>query len=221
MKDNNIIFNNFGLKITAIFLAILVWIIISGKERAYSERTLAVNVEYFNETKEMFIRNVYPEKVRIKIKGTSKEINKVSPEDIKLKIDLKGITESTKLNRFAEDYLELPENINVESVYPQWIEITVEEYISKEVPVRIIYKGKLKKGIRLIRRKVTPDKIKIFGYKSQIQNINTVYAAENINLSEITENKTIKIPLKKGKEILKFEGSDEVEVSIVVERKNE
>lgn len=221
MKDKSIIFNNFGLKVTALFLAIFVWIIISGKERAYSERTLGINVEYFNESKDIVVRNVNPEKVRIKIKGTSKEINKIAPEDIKLKIDLKGTTESTKLNRFAKDYLEFPENITVESVYPQWIEITVEEYVSKEVPVRVYYKGRLKRHIRLIDRKITPEKIRIFGYKSQIQNINTIYGADSIDLSDITRSKVIKIPLKKEKEILKIEGSEEVEVSIVVENKNE
>ena len=105
MNFKQILFNNFGLKLTALVLAIFVWIMISGKERAYSEKTLEVNVEYINVAKNIDVRNVNPEKVRVKIKGTSKELTKISPEDFGLKIDLKGTIVATKMNRFVKDYL--------------------------------------------------------------------------------------------------------------------
>lgn len=220
MNIKDYVFNNFGLKLTALFLAIFVWIMISGKERAYSEKTIDVNIEYFNVSKNIDVRSVSPEKVRIKVKGTSKEINKISLEDFKLKIDLKGTNESAKINRFAKDYLDYPENVSIESVYPQWIEIAVEEFDSKDVSVRVIYKGRFKKGIKLVSRRIIPEKVRIFGYKSQIDKINTVYGAGNIDLSNIEESKTITIPLKKRKEILRFEDLDEVKVLIVVENIN-
>ena len=221
MNFKQIIFNNFGLKLTALVLAIFVWIMISGKERAYSEKNLEVNVEYINMAKNIDVRNVSPEKVRVKVKGTSKELNRISPEDFELKIDLRGTIIATKLNRFVKDYLKYPESISVVSVYPQWIEISVEEFFSKEVPVRILYTGRLSRGVRLVERKVIPEKVGIFGYKSQISKINEVTGADTINLAEINASKTVVIPLKKIEEILRFEGSDQVRVSLVVENERE
>jgi hypothetical protein len=47
-----------------------------------------------------------------------------------------------------------------------------------------------------------------------------VEGAETVNLSEIIESTTIKIPLKKERDILRFEGPEEVDVRIEVENKN-
>jgi YbbR domain-containing protein len=100
------------------------------------------------------------------------------------------------------------------------IEITVKEFMTKEVDVKVWYKGRLKKGIRIIDRRVVPEKVKIFGYRSQIGTITTIEVADHVNLSEIEESKTIKIPLKKQEEILRFEDTDTVEVFMVVENTN-
>ena len=220
MKIKDIVFSNFNLKVSALFIALLTWILITGKERTYLEETIDVNVEYINVSKNIDVRDINPEKVRIKVKGTSNEMKKISPKDFKLKIDLRGTNESVKLNKFTKDYLEYPENINIVSVYPQWIEITIEEFSIKEVPIKVKYTGMFKKGIRLIKRSIKPEKIRIYGYKPQIKNIDVVYATESIDLSKIDKTTTIKLSLKKREEILKFKDSDEVEVTIVVENRN-
>lgn len=220
MKIKRIILNNSGLKITALFIAFGVWLIIAGQERSYLERSFEVNIEYFNVSKNIDVRNVRTEKVRIKLKGPSNELKGIDSENFKLRIDLAGINESTRLNLFSEDYLEfpkLPEGIKIVSIHPKMLEITVAEFMSKEVSVRVLYSGKLKKGIRLIERRVEPEKVTIFGYKSRIENITTVFAAGKIDLSEITESKAIKLPLKKSKEIIRFEKDDQVEIFIKIE----
>lgn len=220
MDYKKLISNNFSLKITALLLALFVWIMISGRERAYSETTMEVNVEYINAADTIDVRYVNPEKVRIKIKGTSKEIKSITPDNVKLRIDLEGTRNSTKLNRFAMDYLEYPETLQIESIYPQWIELTIEEFDSKMVNVKVTYTGRLQPGVRLKNRTVTPYQVKIFGYKSQISRIQTVHAAENIDLSQITKTQSITLKLEKAEEILRFEDTDTIKVNLVVENKN-
>ena len=78
----------------------------------------------------------------------------------------------------------------------------------------------MKPGIRLVDRRLVPETVKVFGYKSQITNLQEVEAAEWVNLAEIQESTVIKIPLKKEVEILKFEDTDTVEVHITVENLN-
>ena len=220
MKIKKIITNNFGLKVTALCLAFFVWAMIAGKERSYSERILEVRVEYFNVSQNIDVSSVKPEKVRLTVKGTSKELKNITPEDFKIKIDLKDVTEGTRLNYYTEDYLQSPEGIRNMDVHPRMIEITVKEFITREAAVRVRYKGRLKRGIRLIERRVVPEKVKIFGYKSQIGTITTIEGADHINLSEIEGSRSFKIPLKKQEEILRFEGTDAVDVFIVVENTN-
>ena len=63
--------------------------------------------------------------------------------------------------------------------------------------------------------------MKIFGYKSEIKNLSTIYGSEKVNLSEITGDTVIRIPLEKREEILRFEGYNSVEVSLKVKNINE
>jgi YbbR domain-containing protein len=66
-----------------------------------------------------------------------------------------------------------------------------------------------------------PERVSIYGRKSQIGHINIVNAAKDIDLADIEQSITIRIPLEKRMEILKFEDTEEVEVILVVENKNE
>lgn len=221
MKLKRLLFNNFGLKLTALLFALFVWIQITGKERSYIEKTIDVNAEYINVSKNIDVRSVRPEKARVKIKGPSSEVNGISSEDFKLRVDLKGIRESMKLNFFTEDYLTYPAVAKIVSIQPKMIEIIVEELMTKEVQIKVRYVNALKPGIKLVRSRINPEKVKIYGYKSKIQMISTVYPVESVDLSRITESKTFNLPLKKSEEILKFENTDQVEISIVVEHKHE
>ena len=202
-------------------IAFSVWVLITGKQRAYQERSLDVNVEYFNISQNLDVRSVRPERVRVVVRGISKEISRLEPTSIKLRFDLKGITEATRLSKFTEDYLVLPEHTEIVTVYPKMIEISIDEFMSREVMVRVLYKGKLRRGIRLIDRKISPEKVKIFGYKSKIITIDTVYAQDSVNLADITETSTYKLTLKKSEEIIRFEDRENVDVTVVVENKNE
>jgi YbbR domain-containing protein len=216
MHIKNFIFKNLGLRFVALVLAILVWAMISGRERTYSEKTVDVNVEYYGIRENIDVRSVRPDKVRVKIRATSQQLNKITPEDFRIRINLQDVSEGVH-NYWTENYLQIPEGIEIMSIQQKMIEVTVKEFMTREVLTRVRYKGKLKPGIRLVDRIVVPEKVKIFGYKSQIADLEEVEAADWVNLSEIQESTVIKIPLKKQAEILKFEDTDVVEVRITVE----
>lgn len=217
MKVKQLVFSNFGLKLTALLIALTVWIIIAGQEHAYLEKNFEVNVEFYNASKDIDA-NARPEKVRIKIKGTSREIKNLSQEDFKIKIDLAGISQSTTLNLLSVDFLELPEGINFEevSVHPRMIAVTIKEFIWKEASVKVKYKGKVKRGIKLLRR-IVPEKVRIYGDKSQIQDIDIIHTVGTIDLGEIVESKTVKLPLEKREEIISVQDTDEIELQLIVE----
>lgn len=218
MKVKNIIFKNFGLKLTALFIALFVWIQITGKERLYVEKTFDIDVEYINVSDNIDVRIVRPEQIRVKVRGTTNEIRNISSDAFKVRVDLKGIREEMRLNLFTEDYLVTPEGTHVVSVHPKMIEMKVEEFMSKEVPVKIQFKNNLLSGIRIKEIQIEPSKVKIFGYRSQIQSVNSVSGLESIDRSKIKETVTITVPLKKQLEIIKFEDTESIDVTVVVEK---
>lgn len=218
MRLKRIIFNNFGLKLTALFISLFVWIQITGSQRLYIERTLDIDVEYVNVSQNINVSFLRPEKVKVKVRGTSSKIKELSAEDFKMRLDLDGVKESMPLNFFTEDYLISPPEIRVVSVHPKMIEMQVEEFMSKVVPVRFQFENEFPRGIRLKDVVLKPSEIKIFGYKSQIRSINSVSLLGAIDRSRINDTTTFKIPLKKREEILKFEDIETVEITVIVEK---
>ncbi len=220
MNYRDIFLNNKGLKLTAFLLAVAVWVMISGMERTYLEKNFIINVEHSN-LSEMIDVQTRPNTVRIMVKGTAEEIARIDEKDFKVTIDLEDVKESTKLTMYTEDHLTFPEGIEIVSINPKIFEVTIREFYYKEVPVRVLYTGRLPKGVSLVERKISPEKIKIFGYKSEIKNIETVYGTDKIDLSKITENSTITVSLEKREEILRFEGHDSINVFLKVKNINE
>ncbi|MEI6613411.1 MAG: CdaR family protein [Chrysiogenales bacterium] len=204
------------MKTSALLLAVLVWAIISGQEKTYSEKTLKIPIEIINVSPNLEVVNLQPEEARISLKGSANLILKIRPESLAIKIDLKNITESSKLNYFAEDYLEIPQGIQIISLHPKMIEVYVEEFDAKEVPVKIRFHGQLKEPLKLKEAKVIPDRVTIIGYKSQLGNI-TVVLTEEVNLDEIEASQKRKVALKQTRNILKFRDHRDVELVLEIE----
>jgi len=218
MPENlkKLLLNNWGLKTSALVLAVLVWALISGRERTFSEKTLKIPVEIFNVSNNVEVVNLRPEEVTVALKGASKFVAAAAAEIHPIKIDLKNIKESSKLNFFAEDYLEIPAGVQLISIHPKMIEVYVEEFATKEVPVKIRFRGRLKAPLVLKEARVIPDRVTVMGYKSQINDIDVVLT-EEVDLSEIGQSLTRRIALKQTMDILKFRDHHDVELQLEIE----
>jgi YbbR domain-containing protein len=209
-------FNNLGLKAGALVLAVLVWAVISGRERTFSEKTLKIPIEVLNVSENMEVVNLRPEEVTVSLKGASKLVAAISPESHAIKIDLKNIKGSDKLNYFAEDYLDIPKGVLLVSIHPKMIEVYVEEFAMREVPVKIRFRGRLPLQLKLKSAKVIPDRVTIMGYKSQINDIEVVLTDE-VDLATIGSSQSRRLALKQTRDILRFRDHPEVELQLEIE----
>jgi YbbR domain-containing protein len=152
----------------------------------------------------------------VTLKGAANLISEIGPDNTTIKIDLKNINESSKLNYFAEDYLEIPQGIQIISIHPKMIEVYVEEFDTKEVPVKIRFRGQLKEPLKMKEFKAVPDRVTVIGYKSQLNNI-TVVLTEEVNLNEIEGSQQRKVALKQTRNILKFRDRRDVDLFLEIE----
>ncbi|MCU0276933.1 MAG: CdaR family protein [Acidobacteria bacterium] len=217
-KLNKLVRQNWGLKVAALLLAVLLWAIISGRERTFSERTMKIPVEVVNVSENVEVASVRPEEVTVSLKGASKFVAVVGSENRPIKIDLKNVKESSKLNYFAEDYLELPKEVQLVSIHPKMIEVYVEEFATREVPVRIRFRGRLAPPLRLKSAKVVPDRVVIMGYKSQVNRIDAVLT-EDVDLDAVTRSQVRRLALMQTQNILKFRDRRDVELQLEIEER--
>ncbi|MBN2399066.1 MAG: hypothetical protein JXI33_01860 [Candidatus Aminicenantes bacterium] len=215
-KIKKLFVSNWSLKASALILAVLVWAVISGREKTYSEKTLKIPVEITHVSPSLEVVNLQPEEAHVSLKGSANLIAKMRPESMAIKIDLKNITESGKLNYFAEDYLKIPDGIQIISLHPKMIEVYVEEFNTKEIPVKIRFRGQLKKNLKMKEYKIIPDRVTIIGYKSQLSDITAVFT-EEVDLNEIEASQKRKVALKQARNILKFRDRRDVDLMLEIE----
>jgi len=177
---------------------------------------MKVPIEIANLSPNLEVVNLQPEDVRLSLRGTANLVSTIRPENLAIKIDLKSIGESSKLNYFAEDYLEVPQGIQIISIHPKMIAVYVEEFDTKELPVKIRFRGQLKEPLKLKEARAVPDRVTIIGYKSQLSGINVVLT-EEINLDEIEVSQKRTVALKQTRNILKFRDRRDVEVLLEIE----
>ncbi len=214
-KIKKLFFENLGLKIAALVLAILVWAAVTGRERADSEKTLRVPVELTNISESIEVRTVKPEEVSVSLHGASQIINEISQQNLKISIDLRDTVKSGRINFYAEDHLKIPNGVHILSVHPKMIEINVEEFGIREIPVKIHFIGRLKSGLTLKEARVIPEKVTVIGFRPQIAEIDAI-STEPLNLATIENSTNLIVALAKTGNILRFQAQKEVEVVLEI-----
>jgi YbbR domain-containing protein len=217
MNPKKWITNNLSLKLLALLLALLVWTIVVGQARAYSEKTLEVGVTYHGAMSHIDVRDVQPGKVLVRVYGISEVVEKLDPTDVSLNIDLKDVKRAGESAFFSEDYLKIPAGLEIRQIQPRIVRVISDEFSTREVPVRIIYKGHLPKGVRLLDRRLSHEQVVLFGYLSQIIKIDRVEGEWAIDLGTIDRNKTVRVPLLKEDGVIRFEGVSSIDVTFEVD----
>ncbi len=220
MSMRNLIFKNLGLKVLALFIALLVWTIITGRERASDEMTLRIPVEIVNPPLNIEVKSIRPEEVQVSVQGKTQLLNALGSRSLTVRIDLARFSESAKLQFFAEDYIEKPESLSILSVHPKMVEIHLEELISKTVAVRLTSRGRLPAGFRPEDLRINPTRVTIYGYRSEIDKL-TAISSEEIDLAALEPGVPLTVSLKQGPEILKFVDSREIQVLLAAREKQD
>ena len=180
-------FKNIAFPIGAFFLAMLLWLfVVSG-----DQYTMMLDLPF----KSYILQNY---------------------SDIKLVLDLDGISQEYEF--ILNDYFEknprkvvIPPSHNVsfiEVVYPNRINIRLDEVMEKKVPIISNIRSLVKDGyLQIGNTQFEPDSLVIIGPKVELNKINEVHTAKDtlFNLSKsirgtidlISQNRLIKFSLKK------------------------
>jgi hypothetical protein len=133
-----------------------------------------------------------PEEVTLQVKSMSSLTPVPSKLDLTAEVDASGISGGTTVLRVNHaDITALPGTV-ITSVSPSSIRVYTDKKIRKNVPVKIILKGRLPSGWSLSNVVCSPATVDVEGAASQMSQISSIYT-EDIDVSQ----------LKKGKEYTK------------------
>ena len=189
--------DNLGLKILALAIAVVIWIlVVSINDPVASKTYRAVPVTVLNEEVVTSEGKTYQietgGEVNVTVRAQRSVLSEIEADNIVATADLKEMTLSSMI----------PINLTVtgyEGRYqrvvsnPLNMEVRIEDIVSNKYPITVSTTGTLRDGFALAGTEVDPETVTISGPESVINSIEG--AAAEISLSGISSNTTIKTEL--------------------------
>ena len=144
-------------KLVALLLSVVIafglWLYVitvvsPGSEKTFYDIPVSLQGEALLESNGLMIVSGTTSTVTLSLSGNRSDLNQLDPSNIRIVVDLSKIYEAGKANlRYTIYY---PGTIaqgalTEQSRYPDTITLDVEQKIKKEVPIKVVYKGKLLK----------------------------------------------------------------------------
>lgn len=205
---------NIWLLLFTLMTSVSLWFFITYKGQ--SEMIVEASLEYKNIPRGLEISRQNIKKVNLNIRGHERLIKNLSPSEIRIIIDLSTAKHGDNIFYFDKDNVTIPKAIKVLRIEPTFVKVTLDEYVSKTLPVKALLVGSPEKGYVVESIKITPPTVTIEGSKTEVSTVRLI-KTEPIEISGLDSNITINARLSNNGKNIKIEPS-EANISITISR---
>lgn len=177
------VLQNFGIKLLALVIAIVVWMAIVNIEDPYKERTFHVTVETINEDALVSVNKVYEiiegSTALVKVKGKKSVVDRLDAEDIRATADLSNLSAVNAVAIVPE----LKKNVSYEPTLEchTVLKVSLEDRASKQVKVTVMTNGTPQEGYSIGECTARPNMLEVSGGEDAIKRIDSVRVTVNVN----------------------------------------
>jgi YbbR domain-containing protein len=187
------LFENFTLKLVALIISIIIWILVVGEKR--SEVRLTVPLELRNLSSQLEVSHQNESQVEVTIRGFSSVVKQITPVDIDVYIDLSNVVEGpNSFGLFADDIV-VPLGATVIQISPSQIELQLDATADKTVGVKPMVRGTPKEGYSLGKYTAEPKVITVTGARRLLNDLASI-ETETIPIDNIAEDTEKKVKLR-------------------------
>jgi len=213
----NPFFKNFGKKVIAVIISILLWIVANLEFDI--EKSFYVPVKYTNLSESLIVTNNPPQKVSFKVKGPRSELSTLTNSNSLITIDLAGFNKGMSNIQVHSDIMNLPREIDVISVSPSEISLDIDNLITKNVRVHPILDPPDKGYVIDSESKLSPKNVVIKGPEKYIRNYSAIDTSP-ISLKGEKSSFSIEVPIQLPSSLISIEGSNLVKVTVDLKEEN-
>ncbi len=185
LKEHNVF-----LKILSLIIAIFLWSFVLLSENPIKTQTFSnqivqeIGTEALEERGLMMV-NTEQAKITLKVTGTSRDMANLTASDIIAQVDLSNIQEAGVY--YIQPGITVQKTIESVSFQPRRLQITIENVITKEVPVKVTTMNTLGENQFIDDLSPSEESIEITGAESVVNTVD--YALLTVDLENITKNK--------------------------------
>lgn len=181
---------NLGLKLIALILAAVVWVIVSAPRREIvREKILTAPLSLVPLSRNLIITSTedLPASVTVRVRGRASELRALTPAMLDVPVDLGWITQPGEVEiTLRPQGIDVPENVEVLTITPNKFRVRIEQLRRRTVPIRPFLVGGPPVGYLTGDASANPDRALISGPASQVMKLSEV-ATERIIMTGRTE----------------------------------
>jgi YbbR domain-containing protein len=172
---------NLGLKLVALFLACVLWFIVSAPRRERpQERIVSASLSLVGVPAHLVITTTdIPSSVAVRVKGRIADLRAMASQNLEAIADLRQIAPGEVEIRIRPHHINVPEDIEVVSVSPDKVRFRIEQLRQRAVPIRPFLVGDAPDGYLIGEATAEPALALASGPASQILKLSEV-ATERI-----------------------------------------
>lgn len=177
---------NFGLKASALGIAILMFSLVHGAEDMERNIYVDVVVRPPPDAKDMILVTETPDRVRVRLKGSRARLNSLRQEALPaVDVELKSREDSRYY--FEKEMFDLPTGVSVMQVVPPSLVFKWVPRAVRDIPVEVFLEGKLAPGLEWAGEpEVFPEAVEVDGPRDVVNSIRTVRSIQ-VDVSELEE----------------------------------
>ena len=211
------LFRNWGLKLIAFALALILWLILVPQDRIISERTMTVPLDLTNIPAGMEIVERPVSTVDITVRGPKRVLNEIGPSTITARLDLEGATVYQQEYPLSRAMITLPLGAEVIEIRPNKVRIQLEKTMEAVLQVRPTVRGQVADGFKLEAVESNPSQVTVTGPESRFKAKDTV-TTSTIDISGLNRTTVFEADLILPKPDLRLVSPQaKVRVTVVIE----
>lgn len=185
MKIKSFLFDNMAVKISALALAVILWLFVTSKGQ--TEISLNVPVEYTNLPSGIDISHNMVKSVNIVLRGHESILKNMKQENLRLSLDMSKAKKGEAVFPVRNDDIKLPAAVSIINIEPRAVKIFFEETASKKVAIKPAITGTPDDSFYVRSVDVRPAETMVEGAKSEVRRIGSL-KTEPIDITGIAED---------------------------------
>jgi YbbR domain-containing protein len=205
---------NWHIKIVSVGLAALLWFFVGGlKEK---DRFITVPFEIRNITPGFTVSSDTPSFIKIVLRGTEGNLTLVKEEQIKAYVEMEKGRRGRNRGAVRVEKQGIPPGVAIKEVSPRFVDLTVENVVSRSVEVSPVVVGKPREGFFLADVQTSPSRVVIKGPSTSVKKVESLHT-ESIDIEGVSESvvKNARVRNEDGK--ISLADASQVTVSIIIE----
>ncbi|HEK85740.1 MAG: CdaR family protein [Candidatus Saccharicenans sp.] len=185
---------NWLLKLLALFLALVLWVILIPEEKTFAEKNLTLEVELVNIPPDIEVVDKADTTINLKVRARKRLLNNLTAEQFSAQLDMSKATVYQQEYPLDASIFKLPPEVELVSFSPAYIHVKLEKTKKVEMEVVPTIIGRPPEGYRIIKLEVNPSKVMVAGPESKIKPRDKVITSP-IDASFLTDNVSLEVDL--------------------------